>query len=220
MSALGVKHDHSFHLGHQLSSEVHLETTTGLLVGRTRSLSTTLWSRLRSAAQALVLDADGDVLAAGPLTMYDAGDAASTQHERCDVWVRQLPADAAGPASMIAVVHSWNTRWLERLGHEPPPLETLTRMLASSGNGGIATGGAMRWPDDELPWSSFPGGHPRSPGEPSDPAKPHLCVRTLTRAAMLVGEAAQDERAALVRSNVSARARAHAHERGSARARR
>ena len=204
MSALGVRHEHSFHLGHQLSSEVHLETTSGLLVGRTRSWSTTIWSRVRSASRALVLGGDGKVLAACPLTIYEPGDATSAEHQRCDVWSLDLSQDVASEASMLAVVHSWNTGWLERLGPELPPLETLTRLLARSGNGGIATGGAMRWPDAELPWASFAGGRRRRSGEPSDPADPQRCVRTLTHAGLLVGEASTDARAGTLGSLASA----------------
>jgi hypothetical protein len=192
VSALGVKHDHSFHLGHQFSSEVHLETTSGLLVGRTRSVSTTLWSRVRSASRAIVLDADGDVVATGPLTIYEASDASPGQHEQRHVWAVQLSPRAAGPASMLAVIHSWNTGWLERLGDELPPLETLTRLLARSANGGIGTGGAMRWPDDELPWASFAGGYRRPADGPPDPTTPQRCVRTLTHAGMLAGEPTHD----------------------------
>jgi hypothetical protein len=106
MTALGVKQNFSVNAGHGVASEVHLETTTGLLVGRTRTWSTVLWTSVQSAAQALVFDADGDV-------------------------------------------------------------------LADSGMGDQTVGEDMRWPDDEMPWATWPGGrcvfhaafHPTVPTE-------------------------------------------------------
>ena len=62
----------------------------------------------------------------------------------------------------------------------------------------------MRWPDDELPWASFAGGQRRWSGQPSDPADPQRCVRTLTHAGLFVGEARSDARAGAVGSLASA----------------
>jgi hypothetical protein len=158
MTAIGVKHDRSLHMGHRICSEVHLETTSGLLVGRTSTWSTVLWGSVHSAAQALVLDADGDVLVAGPLSTYDVTSTPLGQHERADVWALQMPSDVASRASQIAVIHTWNSGWLAGLAPNLPSLETLTALFAASRMGDVSTGREMRWPEDELPWARWPNG--------------------------------------------------------------
>jgi hypothetical protein len=158
MTALGVKQTLSLHAGHRIASEVHLETTTGLLVGRTRSWSTVLWTSVQSAAQALVFDADGDVLAAGPLHPYDVKRTPLGHDERTDVWARQMSPDMAKRARKIAIVQTWNPSWLAALGPNLPILETLAGLLADSRMGDLTVGQEVRWPDDELPWATWPGG--------------------------------------------------------------
>jgi hypothetical protein len=166
MAALGVKQRFSVNAGHCVASEVHLETTTGLLVGRTRTWSTVLWTSVRSVAQALVFDADGDVLMAGPLHPYNVKRTPLGHHER-----------------------TWNPSWLAGLSSSPPTLETLAGMLADSRMGDLTVGEELRWPDDELPWATWPGGlrglHPASHGTAPTEQESHLDVEFV---AELTGE--------------------------------
>lgn len=175
MTAIGVKQNRSLTVGHRVSSEVHLETTGGLLVGRTSTWSTVLWSSVQSAAQALVLDANGDVLVAGPLSAYDVNSTVG-HHERSDVWAWSVPSHLATRARRIAIIHSWNPRWLAGLGSDLPCLETLTALLADSKMGDISTGAAMRWPDDELPWARWPKGLAGPTDDPRNPTDLHRAV--------------------------------------------
>jgi hypothetical protein len=169
MTAIGVKQNRSLSVGHRICSEVHLETTTGLLVGRTRTWSTVLWSSAQSAVQALVVDADGDILASGPLSTYDVNRTPLGHHERTDVWAWQLSSEIATRASQIAIIHSWNPRWLARLAPDLSTLETLTALLTATSNGDVATGEEMRWPEDEMPWARWPGGLVGTADDPRNP---------------------------------------------------
>jgi hypothetical protein len=158
MTALGVKQLVSVTAGHRIASEVHLETSTGLLVGRTQTWSSVLWTNARSAAQTLVFDAVGTVLMAGPLYPYDVGRTPLGQHERTDVWARQMAPDISLRASKVAIVQTWNPSWLAGLSSYLPSLEALASLLADSRMGDLAVGEKMRWPDDELPWATWPRG--------------------------------------------------------------
>jgi hypothetical protein len=195
MTTIGVKQNRSLNVAHRVCSEVHLETTGGLLVGRTSTWSSVLWSSVQSAAQALVLDADGDVLVAGPLSTYDVNSTVG-QHERTDVWAWWLPSDIATRARQIAIIHSWNPRWLAGLGSHLPTLETLTALLADSKMGDVSTGGAMPWPEDELPWARWPNGlagpadDPRNPTDIQRAVDSGAPVHELFRDVELVGGAA------------------------------
>jgi hypothetical protein len=158
MTALGVKRNVSLNAGHRIASEVHLETRTGLLVSRQRTWSTVFWTSVQSAAQALVFDADGDVLIGGPLNSYDVKRTPLGHHERTDVWARQMAPDVAMRARQIAIVHTWNPSWLAGLSSNFPSLETLAGVLADSRMGDLTVGEEMPWPDDEMPWATWPGG--------------------------------------------------------------
>lgn len=158
MTTLGVRQDRSLSTGHRISSEVHLETTTGLLVGRTRTRSTVVWSSFQSAIQTLLLDPDGCVLMLGPLDVYEIGCTRSGHHERSDVWVRHVPAHVADRATRIAVIHTWNPRWLAGIHLMTRTAESISDLLATSKMGGLVSGGEMSWPVDEMPWARWPNG--------------------------------------------------------------
>ena len=176
MTAIGVKQNRSLNVCHRVCSEVHLETTGGLLVGRTSTWSTVLWSSVQSAAQALVLDASGDVLVAGPLSAY--GDANSTvgHHERSDVGCGRCHptsphAPDVGDHPQLESAVARRSR-----GRISRSLETLTALLADSKMGDISTGAEMRWPDDELPWARWPKGLAGPADDPRNPMDLHRAV--------------------------------------------
>lgn len=159
MTTLGVKQEYAVCAGHQISSEVHFQTTTGLLVGRTRTESTVVWNRFQSGVQALVLGNGGAVLAVGPLNAYDSG--SSPYLERTDVWVWHVPSDVADRATETALVHTWNPRWLSNLRFTLGTVDTIADLLGHSKMGDLAVGGQIAWPADEKPWARWPDGRVR-----------------------------------------------------------
>jgi hypothetical protein len=158
MATIGVRQNRALSAGHRISSEVHLQTTTGLLVGRTRTRSTMVWSSLRSGIQTLLLDPDGCVLMAGPVDTYEIGGSPPGHHERSDVWVWHVTHDVADRATQIAVIHTWNPRWLAGITLTASTVEAIAALLATSKMGDLASGGDMSWPIDEMPWARWPNG--------------------------------------------------------------
>jgi hypothetical protein len=192
MTALGVKRSFSLNAAHSIATEAHLETTTGLLVGRTRTTSTLLWTSVQSAAQVLVFDADGEVLMAGPLNPYDAKPTRVGHHERTDVWARRIAPNLAIRASKIAVVHTWNPMWLAGLSPNRLNLEALAGALADTKMGDLTVGEEMPWPDDELPWATWPGGlgslHPTFQPSAEIEREAHCDMQDVQPVAELTGE--------------------------------
>lgn len=73
-----------------------------------------------------------------------------------------------------------------------PTLEALAGVLADSGMGDLTVGAEMRWPDDEMPWATWPGGL-RVLHAAFDPTHPtehesHHDVEDVESAAELTGE--------------------------------
>jgi hypothetical protein len=192
MTALGLRQSVSLNAGHRIESEVHLETTTGLVVGRTRTTSTIRWTTVQSAAQALVFGADGDVLFTGPLDPYDAKCTRVGQHERTDVWARRITPSIAIRARKIAIVHTWNPRWLAALPPNLLSLDALAGVLADSKMGDLTVGEEMPWPDDEPPWATWPGGRrslqPTSAPSGAIERESHRDVQEAELVAELTGE--------------------------------
>jgi hypothetical protein len=162
VTTLGVKRDYAVCAGHRISSEVRLETTTGLLVGGTSTRSTAIWHRFQSGVQALVLDTGGAVLAATPLSTYDIGNSRVRYHERTDVWVWHVPLDVADRASAIALVHTWNPRWLGDMQLTLGSRAAITDLLGHATMCDLAVGSDTEWPNDEMPWARWPNGYARS----------------------------------------------------------
>ena len=130
MTAIGVKQNRSLNVCHRVCSEVHLETTGGLLVGRTSTWSTVLWSSVQSAAQALVLDANGDVLVAGLLSAYDANSTVG-HHERSDVF------------ALVGAIPPRHTRQTDR---DHPQLESAVARRSRVGSARPRDGSLLCWP--------------------------------------------------------------------------
>jgi hypothetical protein len=168
VTALGVKRDYAVCAGHEISSEVHLETTSGLLVGRIQARSTAVWNGFQSGVQALVLGRGGVVLAAGPLVTFDIGDSRIRHRERTDVWVWHVPPDVADQARETALVHTWNPRWLSSLRLARGAVDANAYLLGQSDMGDLAVGGEMAWPQAELPWARWPDGQVRSGGDDAE----------------------------------------------------
>jgi hypothetical protein len=158
MTTYGVVDDRPLSAGHRVRTEVHLESTSGLFVGRTRTWSTVLWSGFHSAALAVVLDADGDVLVRGPLNAYDVESTLLGHHERIDVWAWHLPPEIASRATRIAVVHSWNPHWLAEAASSCTSMRGIMELLEGARMGSVATGGEAPWPNETSPWSRWPDG--------------------------------------------------------------
>jgi hypothetical protein len=158
MTTFGVVDDRPLSAGHRVRSEVHLESTTGLFVGRTRTWSTVLWSGFHSAGQAAVVDAAGDVLVWGPLNVYDVNSTLLGHHERVDVWAWQLPPAIREVARQIAVIHSWNPRWLAEVAPSCTSIDSILQLLEDARMGSVAIGGEMSWPNEVTPWSRWPDG--------------------------------------------------------------
>jgi hypothetical protein len=162
VTTLGVKRDYAVCAGHEISSEVHLETTSGLLVGHTQTRSTAVWNSFQSGVQALVLGTGGVVLAAGPLNTFDIGDSRIRHRERTDVWVWHVPPGVADQAKETALVHTWNPRWLSNLRLTLGTVDAIADLLGHSEMGDLTVGGEIAWPQVEMPWARWPDGHVRS----------------------------------------------------------
>jgi hypothetical protein len=162
VTTLGVRSEYAVCTGHRISSEVHLDTVTGLLVGRMRTRSTVALHRFQSGVQALVIGSSGAVLAAGPLNAYEIGSSLVRHHERTDIWVWRVPRIVAGHASEIALAHTWNPARLRNLRLADGTVAAIKDLLDDAKLGELAIGGEMSWPVDELPWATWPDGHVRS----------------------------------------------------------
>jgi hypothetical protein len=158
MTTFGVVDDRPLSAGHRVRSEVHLESTNGLFVGRTRTWSTVLWSGIHSAGQAVVLDGAGEVIVRGPLNVYDVDSTLLGHHERVDIWAWHIPPPVRAVARQIAVIHTWNPRWLAEVAPSLTSIDAILHVLEEAGIGSVAIGGEMSWPNELTPWSRWQDG--------------------------------------------------------------
>lgn len=169
MTTLGVKRDYVVCEGHRVSSELHLDTRTGLAVGRTRTRSTVGWQAFQSGVQALVLGASGVVLAAGPLAAYEVGDSSVRHNERTDVWAWYVPRNVVERAVETALVHTWNLAWLRNMQFTRGDVSEINDVVNDPKMGDLAIGGEMTWPAEEMPWATWQDGRIRSGGGITEP---------------------------------------------------
>ncbi len=153
MPDIGVVCDEPLSRGHLMKTEAHLRASDGLLIAQTRTRSVVLLGGFHGAVQAFIAGDDGEVIAKSSKQTYGVDGVLIGRHDRTDTWSESFGADVGSKAREIAIVHSWDPRWLSSIANGIEFLRDLWDLLTrNTDRFKVEKGGVMSWPRS-APWT-------------------------------------------------------------------